>query len=140
MIDRMVAGFLFNDDQTKVLLILKDHPQWQAGNYNAIGGKVEPNETALEAMRREFKEETGVVLKLWSRFTTLSGEGWSVDFFSTTNSLAMSLATSQSAETIDRFDIMQLPVNRLANLRWLIMMALDIEQDRCSCFNIQEIL
>jgi len=44
-----------------VALILKDHPAWQAGKYNALGGKVEPGETPKEAALRELKEEADLV-------------------------------------------------------------------------------
>ncbi len=58
-----VLGFMFSPDEKKVLLIWKNRPSWQAGKLNGIGGKVNPGETPLEAMEREFIEETGFVAK-----------------------------------------------------------------------------
>ena len=46
-------------DETQVALVLKDHPDWQAGKLNAIGGKISNAETPTNAMVREFAEETG---------------------------------------------------------------------------------
>ena len=54
-----VAGFLFSPDRSRVLLIRKNRPAWQAGKLNGLGGKIEPGETPPQAMRREFREEQG---------------------------------------------------------------------------------
>jgi 8-oxo-dGTP diphosphatase len=35
------VGYLFNDDGSKLALILKQHPAWQKGKWNGIGGKLE---------------------------------------------------------------------------------------------------
>ena len=40
-------------------VIKKERPVWQAGLLNAIGGHVEKGEYPVEAMQREFLEETG---------------------------------------------------------------------------------
>ncbi len=61
-----VLGFAFNNDN--VALILKNRPAWQKGLYNGIGGHIEPGETPLKAMIREFKEETGVEFNPWIKF------------------------------------------------------------------------
>lgn len=72
-----VMGLAFTPDPlpyTRVLLIEKLKPAWQAGRLNGVGGKIdhyvpatrdyqETNvvlETPIEAMVREFREETGV--------------------------------------------------------------------------------
>lgn len=54
-----VAGFLFSENLLSVALIRKEKPAWQKGCLNAIGGKIEENETPFEAMKREFTEEAG---------------------------------------------------------------------------------
>ena len=59
-----VVGFLFNKDETQVALVRKNRPEWQAGNLNGIGGKMEVGETTNECMQREFKEETGLKTNL----------------------------------------------------------------------------
>ena len=38
---KYVVGFAFNKEKTKVLLIKKTKPDWQAGQLNGIGGKIE---------------------------------------------------------------------------------------------------
>ena len=54
-----VLGFAFNETKEKVALIKKLKPDWQKGKFNGVGGKLEPEELPMEAMVREFKEETG---------------------------------------------------------------------------------
>lgn len=58
---RYVLGFMFNEAKTHVLLVKKNRPAWQAGLLNGIGSKIEPGEQPLEAMEREFQEETGYI-------------------------------------------------------------------------------
>ena len=55
----MVCGLVFNSDQSKIALILKNRPKFLAGKMNGIGGKVEIGEGHAESMSREFEEETG---------------------------------------------------------------------------------
>lgn len=43
-----------------IALIRKTKPEWQAGSYNFVGGKIELNESPEECVRREFWEETGI--------------------------------------------------------------------------------
>ena len=54
--------FAFNSDKSKIALIKKNRPDWQKGFYNGIGGKVEENETFVQAATREFFEEAGIVI------------------------------------------------------------------------------
>jgi 8-oxo-dGTP diphosphatase len=61
-----VVGFIFSIDFSRVLLVKKLRPAWQAGLLNGIGGKVEPGEDPLHAMVRECKEESGLEISAWS--------------------------------------------------------------------------
>lgn len=64
-------GFAFSHDKRDVVLIKKIRPEWQAGYYNGVGGKVEELDIdASAAMVREFKEETGVTTteEQWDEF------------------------------------------------------------------------
>ncbi len=51
----MVCGLVFNSDQSKIALILKNRPKFLAGKMNGIGGKVEIGEGHAESMSREFE-------------------------------------------------------------------------------------
>lgn len=54
---RYVLGVAEND--THLIMIRKNRPKWQKGKLNFVGGKIEPNESPVAAMKREFLEETG---------------------------------------------------------------------------------
>lgn len=125
---KYVVGFLLHPDRKSVALIRKNKPKWQAGLLNGIGGKIEPGETALQAMEREFLEETSVKVNGWRRYASVGGRGFLIDFFVTT-------------ATIEQFNNLQsitdellevVPVNYIhthndfiQNLRWLLPLALD---------------
>lgn len=82
---KYVLGFIFNKDKTKIALIRKDRPEWQKGLLNAVGGKVEADETSFEAMIRECKEETDqlILINEWRNFCNFSGDWGSVECFFT---------------------------------------------------------
>src|SRR4051794_29957490 len=55
-----VLGMAFSRDSRSMVLIEKKNPEWMCGFLNGVGGKIEPGETPIKAMQREFREETGV--------------------------------------------------------------------------------
>ena len=69
---------------TTLLLIIQDNNillaekkrGFGAGKYNAIGGKVEPNETIEEAMIRETQEEIGVTPTNYKKQATITFDEW----------------------------------------------------------------
>lgn len=82
----MVVGFAFSHDMTKVLLIEKKREPEGAdmiGTYNGIGGHALPRETYLEAMRREFNQEAGIIVPEWVHFAISEGPDWRLYFFAT---------------------------------------------------------
>lgn len=138
---RMVVGFLFahDDDGDEVLLIRKIKPTWQAGKLNGIGGKIEPGENAWQAMRREFKEETGLTVE-WSMadyYCTLAGYNWQVDFFrryeDRSTLLAARTMTPEGVERVRVKDLLRWGV--IPNLAWLIPYALDDSSRTYELFN-----
>ncbi|ACY20634.1 NUDIX hydrolase [Gordonia bronchialis DSM 43247] len=64
---RVVAvGAVIVDDAGRILLVLrKNEPQ--AGYWSLPGGKVEPGETAVDAVVREVAEETGLQIDVLER-------------------------------------------------------------------------
>lgn len=60
-----VLTFLFTPDLQKVWLIEKQKPEWQKGNLNGIGGKIDDTDKSpLFAAIREIKEESGLSLNV----------------------------------------------------------------------------
>lgn len=126
---KYVLGFAFNTARTQVALIEKNRPAWQAGKLNGIGGHVEPNEENIEAMVREFQEETGTPWTWnedWQHFATMQGLDWVVYCFFTTE-VDFTLLRTMTDEKVWTIRVDQLPPNTLMNLRWLIPLALDSE-------------
>lgn len=126
-----VAGLLFSDEGDRVTLILKNRPDWQAGLYNALGGKVEFGESPQEAMRREFIEEAGVDIDWEGRFT-LSGPDYQVHWFSCHNTEAMTYLQTMTDEVVEVVEAYNLPENVIPNLWWIVPMMNDDTIDPAS--------
>ena len=131
-VQEYVCGFLFSRDRTRVLLIRKNRPAWQAGKLNGLGGKVEPGETPLEAMRREFREEAGADVAEWRHVLTLSGaddagsgRGWAGHFFRAFGDL--SAVRAMTDEPLEFHPTRPLPPDTIPNLQWMIPLMLDDE-------------
>ncbi len=58
---KYVVIFLFAKDYKKVLMIKRNKPPYK-DCWNGIGGKIEENETEIQAAIRECYEETGIKL------------------------------------------------------------------------------
>jgi 8-oxo-dGTP diphosphatase len=130
-----VVGFL-RDESDSVLLVRKLKPKWQAGHLNGIGGKIEDGETAISAMIREWKEETGLDFADWREFCVLRGPDYAVHFFA-------GVLDTLFEEAYPQLDCWNLPMNDIGeqleyvsleqirdekciqNLRWLLPMAFD---------------
>lgn len=59
----VVAGIIFNRDQTEVLLALRKPEQHQGDRWEFPGGKVDSGETYHQALVRELDEEIGISVK-----------------------------------------------------------------------------
>ena len=132
-----VAGFMFQND--KVALVRKNRPAWQAGKLNGIGGHVEEGERPVEAMCREFEEETGLCTNPqdWKDFTELIGDSWLVHFFHSQGDLSLlKTTTDEEIIIIPTKDVTV--VNAIPNVTWLIPLAKSMRHDRCRYFSIEE--
>jgi 8-oxo-dGTP diphosphatase len=119
-----VVGFLFNS-KTELALVMKTHPDWQAGKLNGVGGKVEDGESILEAMRREFKEEAGAQVDDWREFAVLNIDLGEVRFLVAHGDHELQSLTEEQVAWYSLDDLKTLP--HLKNLDWLIPLALDVQ-------------
>ena len=138
-----VAGFVFDEADERVVLIRKNRPAWQAGKLNGVGGRIEDGESSRDAMRREFREETGVVVDRWELCGTLADErGWSIDFYRATIPAAlMRDVTSCTDEQVEVMFLEQLSSwigQAIPNLSWLIPYA-RYRHDTYAPFHIIEV-
>lgn len=50
---------VYNKEENKILMCKREKEPYK-GKFNLVGGKLEENETEMEAAYRELKEETGI--------------------------------------------------------------------------------
>jgi len=130
---RYVLGFMF--DFGHVALIRKNRPAWQAGKFNGIGGHIEPGEEPVEAMEREFREETGVdTAGLWTACGSIKREyDFEVFIFkgicSDLRDLGLRTMTDELVvyEWISKINIGNTFI--IPNLAWIIPLLLDDNSD-----------
>jgi 8-oxo-dGTP diphosphatase len=126
-----VLGFAFNADRSKLVLIKKNRPTWQAGKLNGVGGKIESGETAIDAMCREFFEECGVqtTAEDWHHYMKLNSLDGDVYCYRLFDDKILSAKTLLDEEIIV-VDVNFEEINKqgLSNLVWLIGIALDEAQ------------
>lgn len=132
-----VLGLAFTPNKTAVALIEKRHgPACLIGKWNGVGGKVEPGESTIDAMVREFKEETGVEIRkeMWDMFLTLRTNADEViHVFRSFHVAVLKVLTTtdETVELVDRARLEAYPVEHFPrlvtpfNLSWIIPMALN---------------
>jgi 8-oxo-dGTP pyrophosphatase MutT (NUDIX family) len=126
-VKRYVVGLAFTKDLQSVLLIKKNRPAWQAGYRNGLGGHVEPGESFVDAMTREFDEECGVHVAPadWRHFATLTGSDFELHFFSTVTDDILR-ATTKTDEVVGLMNVSHVQTSAVVpNLRWIVALALD---------------
>lgn len=122
-----VVGFVFRDNGREVVLMLKNRPEFQKGKLNGPGGKIEGAETAVEAMRREFMEETGVDIEeeKWRPYALLKEEAGGVTFLVAHGDYDVRTMTDEPVAWYKIDDLNNLPAK--SDLHWLIPLALDTQ-------------
>lgn len=130
---KYTIGALFTPDFQQVLLIKKNRPEWQKGNYNLPGGHIEEGEVGLECIAREFEEEAGVKIRPldWFYIDLIENEGeYTVEFFTAIYDATMhgTVDFNASDEQIRWCNCQVLPVNTISNLTWLVPFALDFHE------------
>lgn len=133
MIHEYVLGLAFTHDLKKVLLIIKNRPEWQAGSVNGIGGKMEPEDASIRsAMAREGREEAGLgsmeFFINWEHYMDMEGEvnrkgHWLVHCFYAVLAKDAEPKT-MTDEQVLLCDVDSLPDNRVPHLMMNVRMAL----------------
>lgn len=128
---KYTVGFIFNKDLSKVLLIHKTKPEWQAGRINGIGGKVEDGEEYVDCMVREAEEETGIKSKSkdWVSTGVIEGKDAVIATFGYQYEGELFDAFVYEKEKIEWFSVQEIPDNVIMNLNWLIPLTIEKIRD-----------
>lgn len=140
-----VVGFLF-DKSCELVLLQHKKGGWQDGKFNGPGGKIEVNETPLDAMVREYREETQIENLSWTQYATLHDcRGYRVHFFfARTEAERLIKASGLNVPELlfpVRVDGLRRCVgNILPNVEWLVNLAISIAmgRERVQHFDILE--
>lgn len=118
-------------DGSHILLVRKKRPKFQCGLLNGPGGKVEPGEEPVEAMIREFYEETSIKTdKLdWEMIVNLDTPDWQVIFYRSFMSQYDTLNMKPLPPADEELVVVDINTlheeSIMRNLRWLIPFCLD---------------
>jgi len=124
-----VLGFVFNRNRDKVLLIEKNRPDWAAGHWNGIGGKVEHEingrlETPDEAMLRECAEEMKMDGAGFEHVITMLCDGGTFFVYRTFCNKDEIPFTQIEDEILKVWPVAHLPENLMASCKWMIEICL----------------
>jgi 8-oxo-dGTP diphosphatase len=119
-------GIYFNSSFEKVVLMLKNRPEWQRGKYNFPGGHVETGETGFECVSREFKEECGVTIPVedWKHIATMFNmSSYVVDIYTAIEYLTHGTIKTMEDQPVSWCEINNLPYNVISNIPWITRFA-----------------
>ena len=119
-----VLALLFTPDREHVGLMRKTRPAWQAGRVNALGGKLVGGESAIDAARREVREEAGVDVGTWEEFLVWDDPVYRMHAVRAFDAAALGAHTAEDQEVF-LAPVSALPRELIDNLRWLVPLALD---------------
>ena len=136
-----VVAILFDGPRDHVVLIEKDHPEWQRGRLNGMGGKIEAGETAAEACSRECLEEGGVTIpaKAWREFAAMqftedNGTTGVVHFLTAACEANLKSLTTEEVSWYSVWGVLDGDLLVIPNLRWLVPMAMDPGRPICTFY------
>lgn len=125
---KYVVGFLFDKSLELIALIEKQTPEWQKDKWNGVGGKIEKDETPIQAMTREFQEEAGLEIDDWKQYCVIHGNDSEIHFFySIVDSEHLMKIRTMTKEklgiwSLNRVSMPNFPL--IPNIRWILPMAL----------------
>ena len=128
---KYVVGFLFDLDYNRVVLIRKLRPEFLKGKLNGVGGKIDPGETGLQAVRREFHEEANLDVPHWNYLWTDAGADFCVDFyFASSDQIdTVQTMTDEPVEIVNARSVYSSLAGSLSpNIDWLITKVVELRE------------
>jgi 8-oxo-dGTP diphosphatase len=129
-----VLGFATSEGEKsygEVVFIKKTKPEWQAGLKNGVGGKIEEGETSIQAMVREFEEETSVKTESsqWKSYCTLENSQFIIYVFmgliSDEQMDAVKTTTDEEVSKHTYYYVMGHIEEFIDNIPWILHMIFD---------------
>lgn len=123
-----ILGFVFDASLEQVLLIHKKRPAWQKGRINGLGGHIEENESPVEAIMREVKEECGITVTrgIWKKIGIIESRISKCFVFTAIYREKLSDIQTKTDEKVQWYKINKLPKRIVSNLTWFIPLCRDI--------------
>ena len=106
------------------MLIKKKRPEWQAGHWNGIGGKIEDNELPEFAIIRECFEETGMDGAGCDHVITMLCDGGTVFVYRAFCINDDIPFTQVEDELLMEWPVDELPETIMVNCKWMIEICL----------------
>lgn len=127
---KYTIGVFFNINLDRVVLILKNRPQWQKGLYNFPGGHIEEGETPEQGIAREFQEECVARTNPndWKYFGSIYSTEYEVLLFTYLDINNLKIDTGED-QIVEWFDIDSLPINNVNHLEDTLKQALKYWND-----------
>lgn len=119
---RYTVGFILRNNCKEVLLLHPKRPEWQVGQLNGPGGRVEEGETIVRCMVRETEEETGLKTEEgdWI-FIDVEKDGENeIHFLTCKYQEQMGEVEQKTDEELEWLPTNPLPEKVIENLNWLI--------------------
>ena len=103
---RYVVGIIGSG--TQCLFVSKQRPDWQVGKLNGVGGKVEDDESPIDAIERECFEECGLITNNWVLIGTLARDNDYIVYYYYANMDSIQEAFSKTDEEVVIVDLSDL--------------------------------
>lgn len=107
---RFIGGILLNSENQVLLLGRSVNDEDMGGMWSLPAGEVEEGEDNVEALKREFKEETGIDITVGDKIKTISREKWQVSMYEV-NQVGgkLTLGLEDDVDDLKYFDFENLP-------------------------------
>lgn len=117
----VVAAALVDDLAEPRLLLAarRAGPQRLAGRWEFPGGKVDPGETPVEALRRELREELGVAVEVGPEMVGPDDGAWRLSRRYTMRLWLAQVIEGEPAPLVEHDELRWLPLEDWASVPWL---------------------
>lgn len=122
------AAYLLLFHEGQILLSRRFHTGWHDGEYSLVAGHLDGDETVVDTMIREAKEEAGITVKpedlqvVHTMHRILKGEYEYIDFYLTAKTWTGEITNLEpnKCDELGWFSLEKLPSNTLPHIRQVL--------------------